>query len=164
MADVRVRALYVPWLHGEALDFRVDAHRVTDARDQVAELGDFRAAQVNDLILRCIHGMGSLQAAHDPVHNVVHERVIAACGAIAVHRDRLAAQELSGKLVNGQIGSLARAVDGEEPQAVYRHVVQVMVRVRQQLARPIRRRRGRDRMMHRVLLRKRHDVVIAVHR
>ena len=66
--------------------------------------------------------------------------------------------------MDGEVRPLARTVHGEEAQAVYRHVVQVMVRVRQQLARPLRRRRGRDRMMRRVLLRKRHDVVIAVHR
>ena len=45
---------------------------------------------------------------------------------------------LPARGVDCQVWTLARAIDGKEPQAVHRHVVQMMVRVRQQLARPLR--------------------------
>ena len=80
----------------------------------------------------------------DAVDDVAHEGVVATGRTIAVHRDRLAREKLPGKLVNGHgqvraqpgdyfLTSLARAIYGKEPQAVHRHVVQVMVRVGQQL-------------------------------
>ena len=61
-------------------------------------------------------------------------------------------------------GALRRTVHGKEAQAVDRHVVEVVKRVRQQLAGALRGGVGGDGMLHPILFGKRHRFVVAVDR
>ena len=162
LRDVRVRPLDIAGLGRQLLDLRLDLHRLGDAGDEVLELGRFRAAQVDDFVLGLIQALCPTQAAHDAVDDVLDVGVVPARGAVAVHRDRLIRQELPGELVDRQVRSLARAVDGEEAEAVDRDVVEVVERVRQQLAGPLRRRVGGDGPADRIVLGEGDLVVVAV--
>ncbi len=164
LRNVGVRPLHIPRLGGQLFDLRRNVHRVGDARDQVLELRRFRPAEVDDFVLGLVERFCAVEAPHDPVHDVVHEGVVTAGGAVAVHRDRLVREELAGKLVDRQVRPLTRAVHGEEAQAVRRDVVEVVKRVGQQLAGPLRRRVGRDRVLHPVVFREGYFVVVAVDR
>jgi hypothetical protein len=66
--------------------------------------------------------------------------------------------------MNGHLGSLAGAVDGEEAQAGRVQAEKVMPRVAEQLAGLLRRRVGRDRLVDIVRLAERHGLSIAVDR
>ena len=160
--DVRVRALHVARLGGELLDFRRDLHRLRDAGNEVLELCGFRAPEIDDLVLRLPQSLRPTQAADDAVDDVGHVGVVAARRAVAVHRDGLVREELTGQLMDCQIRPLARAVDGEKAQAVRGDVVEVVERVRQQLAGAFRGGVRRDRLAHRIVFREGHRVFVAV--
>ena len=66
--------------------------------------------------------------------------------------------------MDGQIGPLARAVDREEPQGHDSRPEEMVVHVTEQLGLPFRRRVGRDRAAHGVILGERHVRAVPVDR
>ncbi len=59
---------------------------------------------------------GVLRGAPGAVHDVFHVSVIAAGGAIAEFGDGAAFEDVAGEFVDGEVGPLARAVNGEVAQ------------------------------------------------
>lgn len=164
LRDVRVGALHVTRLHRKALNLRLDAEGLPDAVNQGLELGRLRAAEVDDLVLGRLQRVRPVQARHDAIDDVRDVGVVAARRPVAVHRNGLAGEQLARELVDSQVGPLARAVDGEKPQAVHRHVVEVVIGVGDQLARALRGSVRRNRMMHRVFFAERHLLVVTIDR
>ncbi len=164
LRNVRVRPCHVPRLGGQLLDLRRDVHRLRNPGDEILKLRRLRAAQVDDLVLGVVEPFRAAQAADDAVDDVGHVGVVAARRAVAVHRDGLVGEELPGKPVDRLVWPLARTVNGKEAEAVDGKPVEVVERVRQQLAGAFRGGVRRDRFTHRVGLRKRHRVVGAVDR
>ncbi len=162
LGNVRVGALHIARLGGQLLDFRFDVHRLRDAGNEVLELRRLRPAEVDDFVLGGVQPFRPTETADDAIDDVANERVVAARRPVPVHGDRLVGEELPGKLVDRQVRPLARAVDGKEAQAVRRDVIEVVERVRQQLAGAFRGGVRRDRLAHRVGLGKGDLVVVAV--
>ncbi len=162
LRNVRVRPCHVPRLGGQLLDLRRDVHRLRNPGDEILKLRRLRAAQVDDLVLGVVEPFRAAQAADDAVDDVGHVGVVAARRAVAVHRDGLVGEELPGKPVDRLVWPLARTVNGKEAEAVDGKPVEVVERVRQQLAGAFRGGVRRDRCVHRVGLRKRNRVVGAV--
>ncbi len=162
LRDVRVGPLHIARLGGQLLDLRRDVHRLRNARNEVLQLRRFRPAEVDDFILGGVQALRPAQAADDAVDDVGHVGVVAARRAVPVHRDGLIREELTGKLVNGQVGPLAWAINRKEPKAMRGDVVEVVERVGEQLAGAFRGGVWRDRLPHRIALGERDLVVVAV--
>src|ERR1700704_458527 len=99
-------------LLGQLIYLGLFAKRLLDFLDQILELNCFAFAQIKNIkqwsvICECGHGA---------LNDVVDISVIAAGGAITELVDRLAGVDFFCELVNGQIGALARAVNGEITQ------------------------------------------------
>src|SRR6516162_9149139 len=56
------------------------------------------------------------ERTQNPLDDIIDVREIAASGTVTIQIDRLPAVNQARELVNRQIGSLSRTVDGEEPQ------------------------------------------------
>ncbi len=164
LGNVGVRACHVARLGGQLLDLRRDVHRFCNPRDEVLELRGFRPAEVDDLVLGGVQVFGAAEAADDAVNDVRHVRIVAARRPVAIHGDRLIGEELPGKPVDRLVRPLARAVNREEAEAVDGEPIEVVERVRQQLAGAFRGGVRRDRFTHRAPLREGHRVVGAVDR
>src|ERR1700716_2069583 len=99
-------------LLGQLIDLSLLPERLLDLLDQILELNGFAFAKIKNIeqrsaICKCSHGA---------LNNVVDISVIAAGGANTELVDRLAGVDFFCELVNGQIGALARAVNGEITQ------------------------------------------------
>src|SRR5262249_31991576 len=95
--------------------------------------------------------------------DVVDEGVVAPGRPVAEHRHGLAAVDESRELGDRQVGPVAGAEGGEEPQAGDGQSVQVVERVRQQLARLLRGRVRAYGQVDRVGLAERGRWAVAVH-
>jgi hypothetical protein len=104
-----------------------------------------------------------VERLEDAVDDVVDVRVIAPRRAVAVERDRLPAVDEVDELVDRHLGALPRPVDREEAQAGGRDPVQVVVRVRQQLAGALGGRVRRDGAVDVLVLAERDLLVLPVH-
>src|SRR5262245_29165144 len=86
-ADVGEGALHVAGLRRPALDAWRHAERVTDQRDEPVEPRRLGLAEVRDLERRAIAGH-PVAGRQDPLHDVVHIRVVALRGPVTELLDR----------------------------------------------------------------------------
>src|SRR5581483_10943359 len=155
--EVRICYRHVTGLSGQALEHRGLAERLLQQFDEPRERHGVRIPEVENLVTK-----RPFRAGHDSVHNVADESVIARGCAVAENRDRFSRCNKLGKLVNGKIRALARAVNGEE--AKHRHVqaMDVVVHVAQPLASHFARRVRRNDRGHRVTFREWHLLVHSI--
>ena len=99
-------------LLGQLIDLGLFAERLFDFLDQILELNGFAFAEIKNIE----QGSVIYERGHGALNDVVDLSVIAAGGAITELVDRLAGVDFFCELVNGQIGALARAVNGEITQ------------------------------------------------
>src|SRR5262249_20060423 len=95
---------------------------------QILEARGARAAEVED-----VPGERHVAGGKDALDDVVDPGVVAAGGAVAEEGERLSLEQLPRELVDGEVGALARAVDGEEAERGDLRLVQVVERVREDL-------------------------------
>ena len=98
-----------------------DAERLLEQRDQVAQGGGLSAAEVDDLVA----GQRDRQRRQHAGEDVVDVRVIAPGGSVAEKGELLSGEHPAGELVDGEVGPLPRAVDGEEAQRDRLQLVEV---------------------------------------
>jgi hypothetical protein len=156
-ADVGVGLADIARLLGQPPDDRWLAQGSRDRVDQPPQLDRVGVPQVVEVV-----APAPVDGPDDPVDDVRDEVVVAPGGAIAEHGHRLAAVDQPGEPRDGQVGAVARAVGGEEPQPGDRQAVEVVERVGEQLAGLFRRRVGADGVVDRVGLAKRGVGAVAV--
>ena len=111
--DVRVGQRHVAGLLGHLVDDGFFPEALLDGGDEVVERRGLAFAEVEDVAERAVVGEAGAQALED----VVDVGVVAPRGAVAELVDRLAFPDRLGEGVDGEVGALARAIDGEEAQA-----------------------------------------------
>ena len=112
MRDVGAGERDVAGLRGLAVEDRFRVQGLLEQLDELFETGGVRAAEVDDVPRQ----LWEIAGGEDALDDVVDVRVVAAGAAVAEERDRLLRQHLARELVDGEVGPLAGAVDGEEAQ------------------------------------------------
>src|ERR1017187_9555721 len=132
LGNVRERDGHVAGLQRLTVNHRLFAERGFEQFNHPCQRNGFRFAEVKDFKAKFL-----LRAGDDAVQRVRDERVIARRAAVAENRNRLSRRHQLRKLVNREVGRLARAINGEEPQHRHIHFVDVMPRVAERLARKL---------------------------
>src|SRR5262249_29155165 len=158
-ADVGEGARHVARLRRLPLDARLLAGRAPDRGHQLLQAHRARLAEVVDAV-----ALAAVERLDHAVEDVVHVGVIALAAAVAVERQLLAALQQPHEFVDGHLGPLPRAVDGEEAQAGDVHAVQVREDVAGQLVGALGRGVGRDGPADVVVLVEGHLLVAPVDR
>ena len=142
------------------IDLRFFAERVFDRRDQILELDRFAFAQIENVEQRPV----VFERGHRALNDVVDVSVIAARGAVAELVDRLAGMNAFGELMNGQIGTLARAVNREVTQRDDAHPVKMRISRTKKFAGDLGRGVRTDRLREMQVFRERNRFRNAVNR
>ncbi len=135
----------VAGLVGQVFDFGDFAQIAFDESDQIQQRGGVAIAEIDNLIAD-----GSECRGANALDDVGDKSVIAFGRAIAELLDRAAFVDRFGKFMNRQIGSLARAVNGEKTQAGNVDAVEMMVDVAEGFTGEFGGRIRRDRIKNRV--------------
>ncbi len=121
MRDVGAGERHVARLGGLAVEDGRHAQHFLEHVHHLRQRGGVCAAQI-ERVVRERH-VARRQDARD---DVVDPGVVAPGGAVAEEGERLTGEHAAGELVDGQVGALARAVDGEEAQGGHFDFVQVV--------------------------------------
>lgn len=164
LVDVCAGQRDIAGLLGHLIDDCFFAKCVFDRGNHVVEVHGLGAAEVEDVALGRIGIVRPGEGTHDAVHDVADESVVTGGVALAILVDRLVLVDQAGELGNGQVGTLAGAIHGEEAQAHRADVVERGVVRAHLLAGHLRHGVGRDGLENGVHLRERHFLVHAIDR
>ena len=129
LADIGARVGHIAGLIRQDLDIR---HLTRVFLDQIDKLFERRAtalAEIENLV-----GIGPINGSHHAIDDIINVGVIPTAAAVSklLHLD--AATDAVNEFERSHVGSSAGSVDGEESQRGYIEIVQVVVRVGEQLA------------------------------
>ena len=146
-------------MNGLAVDDGFAAEPFFQQLDEIGKPHSLGFAQVEDLITEFL-----LRASQDAIDGVRDVSVIAGRAPVTKDRDRFPLGHELGKLVDRQVRSLARPIDGEEPEHDHIHPVDVVVNMAERLAGQLAGGVGRNGRKNRVRLREGNPGVDAIDR
>lgn len=121
--DVGIGEGHVAGLLGVLFDEGLFAADLLEGGDQLVEGGGLVVAEVDDFE----RGGVVLGGAPSAIHDVVHIGVVAPGVAVAVFGDGATLKDVAGEFVDGQVRTLAGAVNGEVAQCGDSHAVEAGV-------------------------------------
>ena len=103
---------HVAGLLRQAINNRLLTHHFLDGGNHLGKRDRLVVTEINHFVISAL----IMQRAKDAFDDVGNKGVVTASGAIAEDRDRLAGFDQADEFIDREIGTLARAIDGEEAQ------------------------------------------------